>query len=184
MESDSKEKNIISDEKALSQVCAAIDADPKSNFAKNAFLEVLKLLPAVPNVPGEDIFIELLQKSVSVVVDLALIRSGKGVYLTPRDDKYFGKGWHFPGGLRAPYASITSDSERIAKRELGADISISNTTIIGTEDHSGSPRNHDVTLIVLCEFKGEPTGGKWFKEEPKDLIDYHKTYWPLIEAYF
>ncbi|HEY4523521.1 MAG TPA: NUDIX hydrolase [Candidatus Paceibacterota bacterium] len=183
MEFNPKEGKIISNEKALKKIYEVISADPKSDFAKHAFLKILKLLPPIPNVPGTDIFVELLQKSVSVVVDLVLIRQNKGVYLTPRDDKYFGRGWHFPGGLRAPGASVIADCERIAKRELGSGIHISSAKIIGTEDHHKSPRNHDVTLIVLCEFKGELEGGEWFKEEPKDIIDYHKAYWPMIASY-
>jgi len=178
-----KEKNCDSEREALDKVLGSMGDDPRGSFAGEAFLGVLKLLPPVPRVPGADIFVELMQKSVSVVIDLALIRPRKGVYLLPRDDEYFGKGWHFPGGSRAPRTELVSDCERIAKRELGADIHILSAKITRFEDHPDSPRNHDVSFLLLCEFEGEPEGGKWFMEEPHDLIAYHHSYWPSIRPY-
>ena len=76
------------EEKALAEVLAAVEADPQGLFARSTFLEVLRLLPPVPRVPGAPVFLELARKGVLLAVELVLIRD-RAAYLTHRTDEFF-----------------------------------------------------------------------------------------------
>ena len=166
-------------EQALEAVLEGIREGSQSDFAKRAFLEMLRLLPPVPHVPGKEVFFELARKGVLLAVELVLVRDGQ-VYLTHREDEFF-TGWHLPGTYREPRASLLMDAKRCAAKELGAHVAITKACKIGFEEHPDSDRFHDGGILTLCTFKGEPEKGQWFRERPPDLIRVHKKYWPTVE---
>lgn len=164
----------------INSICEIIASNPQSDFSKNIFLNLLKLLPTIPNVPGAEVFYELAKKSIPVAIDMVLIRDKK-VLLIKRKDKFY-NGWHFPGFYRKPYASLLEDCKERVKNELGENIKIISAEPIGYGDHIDNRRFHDFGIITLCRFKGEPKYGKWFSKMPK-MISIQKKYWEIIESY-
>lgn len=164
--------------KALEVVLSWVRRHPNGKTAKDVFLQILRLLPPVPNVPGAEVFFELMRKMVPLSVELILVRDGM-VYLTYRTDKFF-TGWHLPGTYREPRRSLIEDMQRCATKELGSNVRITSALNVGFFEHPESPRFHDACILIRCEFEGEPHGGQWFSECPPDLIEEHRVYWPVV----
>lgn len=116
---------------------------------------------------------------------MVLIHEGK-IYLTYREDKYW-KGHHIPGTYIGPRETLIDTCQRIADREV-PEIKITGAQIIGAVSHPDSPRFHDASLVTAVDFEGEiqgPIKGNWFEinNPPKDLIDVHQPFWPIIGKY-
>jgi len=152
--------------------------NPKSDFSKQAFLKIIRLLPGIPNIPSANIFVELMRKNVPCGLDLAPIRNGQ-VFLAYRDDAFF-KGWHFLGSHRTPYIDLLADCQRAGEKEMGENILITKVEIIDWRDRIDNQRFHDIGLVVKCDIEGEPENGEWFSEMPDDLIEIHKPHWPAV----
>ncbi len=173
---------------ALEAVLAGIKSEgPKSEFAQKAFIEILGLLPAAPNLPGLDVFCAWAVKGVPFFVDLAIIQEGK-VFLTYRDDQYY-KGWHFPGFFRYPRTEMLDNCQIGTARELGSNFQI---TGMGDQlyvfDQPQDPRFHLASALYKVEFEGEPVAregkkGGWFSEMPSDILPTHACYWPHISLF-
>lgn len=155
----------------------------KSDFSKKVFLEVLKLIPPVPNVPGHIVFNELGSKTVGYFIDFAVIRNGK-IFLIYRNDQFY-RGWHFPGFCRSPRVELLSDCKQAIARELGGDIEALSLKSLFLEDRTYDPRTHHVSNLMLVEFVGEPVGqegdGRWFSSMPEDMLSTQVCFWPHIE---
>lgn len=156
---------------------------PTSDYSKKVFLEVLKLLPPAPNIPGAEVFRELGKKTVGYYIDFALIRDGE-VYLTYREDEHY-LGWHFPGFCRTPETEVIDDCQRAITKELGDDVKILSMQSLHGEDRVHDPRNHHFSDLMLLEFKGEPFGkegkGQWFSAMPEDMLVTQVCFWPKID---
>lgn len=164
----------------IEAVCKAIASDPQSDFSKKSFLNILKLLPSVPNVPGADVFYELAKKSIPVAIDMVLLRDKK-VLLVKREDKFY-DGWHFPGFYRKPYTPLLDDCKDRVKAELGGNIEIISVKPIAYMDHIDNHRFHDFGILSICQFEGEPDKGEWFSEMPK-MINIQEKYLEIIKPY-
>jgi colanic acid biosynthesis protein WcaH len=71
----------------------------------------------------EDIFYFISRTTPLINVDL-LVQDNRGrLLLTWRDDKYYGPGWHIPGGIIRFKETLEQRIQKAAKRELGADVS-------------------------------------------------------------
>jgi len=178
---------VEAERKALDAVLMEIDANPTSEFACTAFLEMLRRLPPLPRIPrmpstGQpDVFLEFACKGVILAVELVLFRNemSNEVLLTYREDEFF-TGWHFPGTYRAPRVSLLEDAQRCADNEL-CGVRITKVRQIGFHEHPESPRFHDAGMLVHCHFEGTPQYGKWFERAPQDLIPVHEKYWEVIK---
>lgn len=131
------------------------------------------------------IFEKYLSKVVPACVEMVLNREGK-IYFTYREDKYW-KGHHIPGSYMGPRETLTQTCQRIADRKVPG-IKIINTKIIGAVSHPDSPRFHDASLVTIVHFEGEIPSelkGDWFEmnNPPRDLIDVHLPYIPIIRQY-
>lgn len=127
------------------------------------------------------IFEKFLGKVVPSSVEMAFVRDHK-VYLTWREDEFFGRGWHVPGSYISPGETVLQTCQRIAVREVPG-IDVSSARIVSAVNNSGNPRFHDVSVVVGVEASGEPqSDGRWFSEEPPDLIRAHQPLWPIIEG--
>lgn len=153
--------------------------------------ELLDRMGKYPNLtPGKQpsphgIFEKVGGLMVPSCVELLLIREGK-IYLTYRNDQYF-KGYHVPGSYIAPRETFLETAKRIARRET-IGVAVTGGMAVGLPfNHCNNPRFHDVAVLFLAEFDGNPPVGKdvggWFDEKPDDLIDGHQEYWPTIAEY-
>ena len=138
---------------------------------------LLEHLPRVHEGMWKEAFVPLTSKLVRTCVDLALVRDGK-VFLPYRKDKFW-NGRAFPGGSLGPGESWADAASRFAREELGIDVEFRG--VVGVYNNTDNPRNHDVTVLILCTSEEEPTkGGEWFREQPKDIIPVHEKYWEEV----
>ena len=144
---------------------------------------LLAHVPPLPNIPRK-LFPVLMPLTVSVAAELILLREDGSIFLTPREDEFW-NGEHVPGSFISPGEKIAMTAQRIANRELGGDISITNAKVIGGVNHPDSPRFHDFSAVVLAKFEGEPDHGrgKWFKEWPMNLIEVHRPFKRIVAPY-
>ena len=155
---------------------------PKSEFSKQAFVRVLDLLPAAPNIPGLDVFCAWAVKGVPYFVDFCIIREGK-VFLTYRSDQHY-RGWHFPGFFRLPEMPLLENCQEAASREFGDQFRILGVEPIFTFDQEDDTnRFHHATNLMLTQYSGEPQNGEWFSEMPENILRLHRRYWPHIEKF-
>lgn len=155
---------------------------PRSKFAKKVFLEVLRLLPPAPGIPGLEVFCAWAEKGVPYFVDFCIVSNGK-VFLTYRDDSHY-TGWHFPGFFRLPKMPLLKNCQKAASREFGDQFKVLMVEPIFTFDQEDDiNRFHHATNLMLTRFSGEPKNGEWFSDMPKDILRLHRRYWPHIEKY-
>ena len=121
-----------------------------------------------------------MSKCVPVAVECALVRGGR-IFLTPRDDKYFGRGWHIPGTYLSPGEEISQAIQRCLDREVPG-LKVRDFELLPGTNHPNSRRFHDFSVPVVVEFEGEPArdSGEWFDEFPENLIPAHKEIAEII----
>ena len=82
----------------------------------------------------EKIFERVSQLTPLVNVDLLIKNKNKGTLLVWRHDKYYGPGWHIPGGIIRFKEKIVARIEKTAMKELSCKIvSISDKPIAFNE---------------------------------------------------
>lgn len=120
---------------------------------------VEKLIPPLPRLPTPRIFAWAMGLTVPFGVEVVLVRDGK-VFLSKRD--FCGDvAYHTPGTYVAKDESFLQTAQRCADREVKVKIT-SVRPISPPVNHPNHPRFHDVSVLFLCEFEGEPQGGEWF----------------------
>ncbi len=138
----------------------------------------------------EEIFLFLSRITPMVNVDL-LIRDDAGrTLLTWRDDEYFGRGWHVPGGI-IRYKERAADRIRAcAHQELGAEVSFDAVPLLVSESISErNNRGHFISLLYRCKLlaplderrrahSNPPSPGqwRWHESSPPDLLEIQAHY--------
>lgn len=138
-------------------------------------------------------------------IDL-LITNNKGeVLLTWRSDKYYGAGWHLPGGCIRIQETLDERIQKTALSEIGSTVIYNNNPIVtreafvkryrpGLKDQL--ERSHNISILYEArlpdEFqinngdKSEHDVGymKWFSGVPDDLLPEHQElYVDIIRKY-
>jgi colanic acid biosynthesis protein WcaH len=139
----------------------------------------------------EEMFLFVSRVTPLINVDL-LIRDDDGrTLLTWRSDRFYGPGWHVPGGI-IRYKETAADRIRIvAKRELSAIVEFDAAPIFVHEsiDSSRRDRGHFISLLYKCRLASEPdpqrrysreapSPGQWRWHErcPENLIHEQRPY--------
>ncbi len=137
-----------------------------------------------------------------VNVDLFVTNDDHQLLLTWRDDIYYGRGWHIPGGCIRLKEKIEERIEITAENELGVSVEFDPIpmTVRETMENDNRPslsdqneRCHNISLLYRCSVKkgykladkinGTPI--KWFAEIPNDMIKTHlRLYGDILESYF
>lgn len=143
-----------------------------------AELKILtKLLPKA-SAPRRDIPQELFDALAQVVVfpaaEMVVANSHGEILLTWRDDPFW-RGWHFPGGIIRFKESLRERIDKTLKRELG--VKVTSHRFLFPMEYSDSPRGHEISLVFLCQIRGKPMDGRFFKSMPKDIILSHRMLW-------
>jgi colanic acid biosynthesis protein WcaH len=115
--------------------------------------------------------------------------------LTWRDDRFYGSGWHVPGGI-IRYKQTAEDCIRAtAQRELGAAVEFEPQpmAVIQTIDPVRRERGHFISLLYRCRLAAPPAetlraaGGAaqpgqwaWHEQCPPDLIPAQACYRPFL----
>ncbi len=151
--------------------------DARNGLPENLFLLVSALTP-IPN------------------VDL-LIRDKKGrILLSWRDDPYYGKGWHIPGGCVRFGETMAQRLQRTAVNELGCEVTFDpepltvRDVLRGPRPGLVNPdiRGHNITILFQCSLPEEyridnrgraetdPGYLRWFDKIPENLLRVHDVY--------
>jgi colanic acid biosynthesis protein WcaH len=146
---------------------------------------------------GEELFLFASTLMPVVNVDLVVMNDRDQVLLAWRNDPYYGKGWHIPGGCVRFRETLEAQIQMTAVRELGANV-VSRAEPFkvfevlmdcGDPNLSGQKeRAHFITLAFLCELpgdyrvnnagrrKGDAGFLKWFDALPDDLLRVQDFY--------
>jgi ADP-ribose pyrophosphatase YjhB (NUDIX family) len=145
----------------------------------------------------EPVFLGLSALTPMVNVDL-LIKSPDGAsLLTWRADRFYGPGWHIPGGIVRFKEQMADRAAKVAELELGATVKVHPQPLMIREimHPSRDERGHFISFLLACELSSElppsmaaraelPEPGQWawFDRAPPNLISQHAAYAPILNG--
>ena len=129
-------------------------------------------------------------------VDLLITNERGQLLLTRRNDPWYQKSWHIPGGCMHYGESFLHCIQETAKRELGTEVIAApepvtaNNVIRGVNPTKDFPRErgHDVAILFACTMPDGwqiDNGGKtpdddgymcWFDKLPEDFMEIQHVY--------
>jgi len=145
----------------------------------------------------EEIFLFISKITPLINVDLLIKNDKNETLLTWREDKYYGPGWHVPGGIIRYKEPIKERIHKVALTELGAEVEFDpeplciNEIIVERRE-----RGHFISLLYKCKllsppteklkYKGfhKPKNGEWMwhRNSPENLIPVHEIYRKYIDS--
>lgn len=139
-------------------------------------------------------------------IDLFITNQSGQVLLTWRDDRYYGIGWHIPGGYIRMRETLESRIQKTALNEIGAKVDYDTEPIVVREAFVNESRPwlknqleraHNISLLFQCRLPDgfeidngklqEHDAGyaKWFDSIPSDLLKAHKDlYGDIFDKWF
>jgi colanic acid biosynthesis protein WcaH len=145
----------------------------------------------------EDVFLLVSRLTPMVNVDLLIQNAAGETLLTWREDRFYGPGWHVPGGIVRFKEQIASRIAKVASTELGATVEAASAPLAVREmmNATRDTRGHFISLLYACRltspldasrrFQGMPaTHGQWgwHGNCPKELIRVHEVYRAFIDG--
>ncbi len=157
------------------------DIDPEKGLPEELFMDISGLIP-IAN------------------VDLFILDDKGRLLLTRRDDPYFGKGWHLPGGCIRFKETMLERIHKTALNELGTDVRadeepVAVKDVIIKEERPGLPnqntRAHHIAVLYRCYIddadsirKMEQDGeAAWFERIPEDILEVHSVYNDIFKKF-
>lgn len=138
-------------------------------------------------------------------VDLFITR-GNNLLLAWKNDKFYGQGWHIPGGCLRLQETLDYRIQETAKKEIGIGVLYNSSNFITREAmvkecrpwlRNQLERSHNISMLFNCWlpdgfeikncFDDEHTPGylRWFDYKPEKLLEAHKTlYGDIIDQFF
>lgn len=148
--------------------------------------------------PNEGLPLALFEWISSVTpipnVDLLIVNENGEILLSWRDDEYYGKGWHLPGGCIRFKETIAERIQKTALNELGTNVIVGEQPIVvkdmimGIGKDEPCKRAHHVAMLFECRLphgyevnnseKKEQDAGylRWFKNIPNNTLSVHHIY--------
>ena len=127
-------------------------------------------------------------------VDLLVHNPCKGIILSWRSDKFYGPGWHVPGGIIRFKENFLDRLKYVARNEINSneDMEFNLISINQIMNPDRDIRGHFISLLFFAEMhqnkiinngvkEGENGFLKWHKYIPENLIKQHKRYETHIE---
>jgi len=146
-----------------------------------------------------ELFYFISQLTPLVNVDLLIKNSQRKTLLVWRDDRFYGPGWHVPGGIIRFKESAIQRVHEVAKSELGAKVEVGSNPIAVCEMMAPDRdvRGHFISLLYVCSIVSglkdtlkasaldEPKHGqwKWHEKCPDSLIRQHLQYSKYINTF-
>lgn len=131
---------------------------------------------------SEKEFWEIYKKVPRLTVEV-IVHTDKGVLLTKRDIEPCKGLWHLPGGTVYLGESLAAAVKRVAKRELGIDVTSTKfLDYIEYPSHFKAGMGSPVGLAFQVDYSGdiqinsEASESGWFKEVPADMHPYQDTF--------
>jgi colanic acid biosynthesis protein WcaH len=143
----------------------------------------------------DDIFYFISRTTPLVNVDL-LVKDKKGrVLLSWRDDEYYGRGWHIPGGIVRFKETLEQRIQKTAEQELGTAICFDPKplTIEQFIEPEWDNRAHFISFLYECSVSDDfiPNNAskkrhdvgyiEWHNGCPDNLIQFHDRYRNYID---
>ena len=142
----------------------------------------------------EDLFLFVSRITPLVNVDLLVKDDRDRTLLTWRDDEFFGRGWHVPGGIIRYKESAADRVRACARDELGADVECEAAPLLVSETiRPARARGHFVSLLFRCRILTGPDplrraasgchargSWQWHDHCPPDLLDVQRHYAPFF----
>ena len=136
-----------------------------------------------PNVGLPEHLFEYVSSITPMVnVDLIIYNSNNEVLFTWREDKFYGPGWHIPGGIVRYKENFLNRINIVAKDECNCKklSSISLIDIYQVMNPYRSIRGHFISFLFKAKFTSElnTTKGKieWFKTVPDNILKQQRKY--------
>ncbi|MFR4128781.1 MAG: NUDIX domain-containing protein [Roseburia inulinivorans] len=159
-----------------------IELDARNGLPEELFLFISGIMP-IPN------------------VDLLIVNERDELLLTWRDDTYFGKGWHLPGGCIRYGETMLERVHKTAQKELGIDVVpedeplLIRDVIVGERPwlQHKNERGHHIAVLYKCRLQkgcaidnknvkmGEEGYMKWFSKIPDDILKVHDVYNQILD---
>ena len=139
-------------------------------------------------------------------IDLLVTNKKGEVLLSWRDDRFYGSGWHIPGGCIRVREPIEMRIQKTAEQEIGCKVDYDKQPMVVRESFVDEDRpwledqlerSHNISLLYAaqvtddyCIDNGEKTEHeagflKWFSRVPKDLLLAHqKLYGDILQNHF
>ena len=116
----------------------------------------------------EELFFLVSRLTPLVNVDLLIQDEKKRTLLTWRDDDFFGRGWHLPGGVIRYKERAVDRIQKCAGEELGVGVNFepSPSVIVETVEERRT-RGHFISLLYKCTLQGEPDSERKAGELPR-----------------
>ncbi len=174
----------------------------------------IEYLQAIMNEEGVNPTLELPEELFHFVttlipcanVDLFITDSRHRLLLTWRDDRFYGRGWHIPGGCLRIQETFENRIQETARREIGTEVIYNPDSFITREAivvkerpwlKNQLERSHNISMLFDCRLPkmfriknnvaNEHTVGfmKWFDSMPGDILEVHRSlYGDLIQNFF
>lgn len=143
----------------------------------------------------DEVFYFISELTPLINVDLLIQDAAGRTLLTWRSDRFYGPGWHIPGGIIRFKETIQTRIQKVAQNELGAEVLVTGPArSIQEKMATGrNTRGHFISMLFPCQLLTQPTvpsaglepqAGQWawFESSPENLISVHDSYRPFIDG--
>jgi len=168
-----------------------------SNILKSYLKSIKEIISDPRDGLPEELFYFASSITPMLNVDLLIKNKKKQTLLIWRDDKYYGPGWHIPGGIIRFKETFSSRVHKVAKSELGMAVKHSKDPLTIKELFAKNRdiRGHFITFLYECipenepdidrKHNGdEPQNGQWswHDKSPINIIKQHASYEEFING--
>ena len=133
---------------------------------------------------GEELFLSISQLTPIINVDILIKNNKNEILLTWRSDRYYGPGWHVPGGIVRFKETLLDRVKKVAKSELLLELENINGPIEHHEmfNNTRDIRGHFISFVFEVVLTQQPPiklksgtipkegEWKWFKKCPENFI--------------
>ncbi|SRR5579884_692051 len=144
----------------------------------------------------EEVFLFASRIVPMINVDLFIRDSEDRTLLTWRDDRFYGSGWHIPGGIIRYKETAAERILACARDELGAEVSFEPQPMVVAETIlDQAERGHFISLLYRCQLltpldetrravPGAPKRGEWawLPGCPPDFLPAQAQYANLLQT--
>jgi ADP-ribose pyrophosphatase YjhB (NUDIX family) len=139
----------------------------------------------------EELFLFVSRITPLINVDLLIRDDTKRTLLTWRSDRFYGPGWHVPGGIIRYKESAANRIHIVAMDELGATVEFDSSPMLVKESIDTGRRNrgHFISLLYKCRLTSDldhnrrfsgarplPNQWQWHEGCPENLIHEQRPY--------
>jgi colanic acid biosynthesis protein WcaH len=146
----------------------------------------------------DSVFFGVSRLTPLVNVDLLVVGDHGEKLLTWRHDRFYGPGWHVPGGIIRFKERLADRAQAVARLELGAEVEAEPEPLAIREimHATRDVRGHFISVLLRCKLCSPPAPAlqapaegavhpgqwRWFEDAPGDLIPQHAPYVPFLKT--